>query len=212
METAFVQKVYEKATHQSTSDELSPIRIARIDKFALRTFKQLAYVGEISGSLATNTLFSLLEYYTPKKTIQKVNLWALQKKFSRIILGTNVDDEIAESFVPFGKSRDLPTSNFDNYQWRGPELATYFFNDYLKTITIVKDKFKLYDDIFFPADYPHLSLQVKCSLKRSCQILVALQGTFLSNKVAKDEVCGGHPDTDASENDVGMILLALFIL
>ncbi len=129
--------------------------MAKIDKFALHVFNHLANNRKISSLLAANTLLSLSKYYTHKKTIRKVNLWALQKRFSRIILSTNVDNDVVESFVPFEKLWDLLTSSLDNYQWRDPELATYSFYNYLKIITIVKDEIKLYDNISFATDHSY---------------------------------------------------------
>lgn len=109
--------------------------------------------SRISGFFTANTLLSPLEYYTLKRTIRKVNLLALQKRFSKIILRDNIDKDIAKSFVSFRKSRDLPTSIFDNYHWRSFELPIYSFYNYLKTITIVKDKIKLCDDKSFTTDH-----------------------------------------------------------
>ncbi len=41
--------------------------------------------------------------------------------------------------------------------------------------------------------------------------MIALLGPLSTNETAEDGVRGGHPDTDARQNDVGLILLALFV-
>lgn len=91
-------------------------------------------------------------------------------------------------------------------------MAKYSFYEYLKTITVVKNKPRLYDNILFSADYPQQFSQTQRLLKESCHILFALQSSFSTNEVTKDIVHGGHLDINAKKNDVGMILLALFVL
>ncbi len=125
MEAAFVRKVYEEASQQNTEDVPSVnVKTVNIDKFALRAFKQLAHDREISGPLVANKLLALPEYYTPGKTIKRVNLLALRRRFSRIIFDGSTDEDVAENFVLFGKLREMLTSKFDDYNWRGPELAS----------------------------------------------------------------------------------------
>ena len=45
----------------------------------------------------------------------------------------------------------------------------------------------------------------------SCSTLVALIGSLSTNEAAEDAIQGGHPDTDARQNDLGLILLGLSV-
>ena len=212
MGAAFVRKAYEDATDQRIEDgSTGVVRRVRIDKFALRAFNRLAYDREISGPLAANTLLDLPKYFTQKKIIRKINLWALRKRFSKIIFGGSADKDVAEDFILFGRSRQLPNSKFDDYNWRGAELAAYSFYDYLKTITVIPSKDIKSGDISFAANHPNQTFHVQRLSKKTCNILVALIGPLSTNESAEDVVCGDHTDTDARQNDVGMILLALFV-
>lgn len=113
------------------------ISVIDIDKFAFQAFNYLTYDREISSPLVANTLLSLSEYYSPEKAIKKVNLWALCRRFSKVIFETIDEKDVVDSFVWFDKSPDIPNSFFDNYQFRGLELEIYSFYDYQKTITLV---------------------------------------------------------------------------
>lgn len=101
--------------------------MVNIDKFTLYAFNWLAYDREIRGLLAVNILLALPEYYIPEKTIRKVNLWAICKKLSRTIFSESVDKDVMKNFAFFGKSKELPIIIFDDYNWRGPKLASFFF-------------------------------------------------------------------------------------
>ena len=48
-------------------------------------------------------------------------------------------------------------------------------------------------------------------LQSPCRILVSLVGSFSTNKVAEDAVPNAHIETDARQNNMGLILLALFV-
>lgn len=67
-------------------------------------------------------------------------MWALDKRFSKNIFDKNVNKNIAKKFIFFRKLKNLPNNKFNDYNWQGLKLASYFFSDYLKTITIIKDK------------------------------------------------------------------------
>lgn len=86
-------------------------------------------------------------------SIKKVNLWSFYKRFSKIIFGASANENVIENFIFFGRSKDLPTSKFDDYNWKGSELALYFFFDYLKTIIVIKNKDEKDGDIFFVTNH-----------------------------------------------------------
>ena len=99
---------------------------------------------------------------------------------------------------------------FDNYQWIGSELAQYSLHDYFKLVSIVSNKTD--ESIPFANDYPQfLSFTQQLYKINPCKTCIALVRLLLINEAAKDTIQGGHLDTDARQNDVGMILIGLFI-
>ncbi len=73
-----------------------------VDKFALYAFNYIAYDREISGPLATNTLLGLLEYYTCKKSLKRVNLKNLWLYFPKIIFHDAENKEATDGLITFG--------------------------------------------------------------------------------------------------------------
>ncbi len=183
-----------------------------IDKFALRAFNHLTYNREISGPLATNTLLSLPEYYTPKKSLKRANLKNLQLYFPKIIFYNAEDKEAADNLIPFGSSMIMPTSIFDNYHYRGEELKSYSFYNYIKTIFCVKYSTRQRGDILFDRRHPNLLSKVqRPPTSQECDMLVGLVVLLSTNERVEDAIRGGHPKTDTRRNDVALILLALFV-
>ncbi len=103
----------------NVQDQVDRLRNMEVDKFALHAFNYLIYDREISDPLAANTLLGLPEYYTPKKSLKRVNLKNLQSYFPKIIFQDAEDKEAADSFIPFGISTMMPTSIFDDYHYQG---------------------------------------------------------------------------------------------
>lgn len=101
---------------------------------------------------------------------------------------------------------------FENYQWRGQELKQFSLFDYTKLVSVVKKKTD--GNITFSAQhfYSDCMFQRPLKLQSLCQVMVALVEFFSTNKAAEDAVSGAHIDTNARQNDMGLILLALFIL
>lgn len=194
MGAAFIRKAYDDtADRREASGRARGARIAEIDKFSLRAFNCLAYDREISGPLAANTLLDLPEYYTPKINIKRVNLWALCRRFIHIIFQTTEDEDSAENLVPFGRSRSLLSSGYDDYNYRGSELAPYSYYNYLKTITLVKYSAKEEGDILFDSGHPNHKAKVQRPLKTiTCNTLVALMGPLSINESEEDTIQGEH--------------------
>ena len=59
--------------------------------------------------------------------------------------------------------------------------------------------------------YADCMFQRPLDLQSPCRILVSLVGSFSTNEVAEDAVPNAHIETDARQNDMGLILLALFV-
>lgn len=190
------------------------VRVLDIDKFALRAFNRLAYHREISGPLIANTLLEIPKYYTPNRIIRRVNLRALCRRFEKIIFDVSDEENIVDDFVRFRRSRDVPSNSFEDYYFRGPELAHYFFFDYQKTISVVKyiSSPTIEGDIHFAKDHSNRKSKIQRPLTSgSCTPLIALMGSLSTNETVEEAVQGGYPETDARQNDLGMVLLALFI-
>ena len=99
---------------------------------------------------------------------------------------------------------------FDNYLWRGSKLVQYSLYDDFKLVNIVSNKTDKY--IPFAKNYLQFSslTQKLCSVSL-CKIFVTLVGPLSINKATKNTIQRGHLDTNAWQNDVGMILLSLFV-
>lgn len=61
--------------------------------------------------------------------------------------------------------KDLLNIKFDNYNSKDHKLALLFFYNYLKTITIIKNKSRKDGNILFATNYLNQILQVQCLLK-----------------------------------------------
>ncbi len=126
-----------------------------VDKFALHALNRLAYNRAISGTLAANTLLSLPEYYTPEKSLKRVNLKKLRLYFPKIIFHDAEDVEVADSLISFGTSTMMPTLIFDDYHYWGEELKSYSFYDNIKTISRVKYCTRQRGNILFDRRHPN---------------------------------------------------------
>ena len=68
-------------------------------------------------------------------------------------------------------------------------------------------------DFLFDKHYPSRLYKVqRPSTSLEYNTLIGLVGLLTTNKSVEDTIRGGNPETDAKRNDVGLILLALFIL
>ena len=180
------------------------------DKFALRAFNCISHDCEIIGLLAASTLLKLPEYYTPKGLIVKRILTdSIRRKFPTIAFPGNSDPFQTQHCI--SRLAKKPVTLFDNYQSRGSQLKEFLLFDYVKLITVVKDKKDT--DILFSAEHPYSDsmFQRPLDLELPCCTLVALVGSFSTNESVEDAVINGHIETDAGENDIRLILLALFI-
>lgn len=62
--------------------------------------------------------------------------------------------DLTDNFICFGRLKEIPTSFFDDYYFKRPKLALYFFYNYEKLITVVESTPKIEGNIFF--DHNHL--------------------------------------------------------
>lgn len=156
MGAAFVWKTYKEAAEKGlVNAPTGAIQVLVIDKFALWAFKCLVYDCEVSKPLIANILPNFPEFYTPYKTIRKVNLQSLCCRFVEVVFEEGIKVDLAYDFICFKRSKKLPTSSIDDYHYKEPELALYFFYDYQKTITVIISPLILEKDIIFAYGHPN---------------------------------------------------------
>ena len=133
MGAAFVQKSLEKKAENTMRGDPG-LSTPNLDhKFCLKTYNRLAYDREISGPFAASTLLGLPEFYTPDRQMQKLNLYSLRSRLSKMLksnssVGTDnsqgrescVDPDEdnpngLDLLVPFQITTGQPSSMFDNY-------------------------------------------------------------------------------------------------
>ncbi len=150
-------------------------RTMEVDEFALCAFNYLAYDCEISGPLATNIVLGLPKYYTPEKSLKRVNLKYFWSYFPKIIFYDAENKEAADSLISFGTSTMMPTPISDDYHYRGEELELYSFYDYIKTISCVKYSARQRGDILFDRRHPNpLSKIQRPPTSQGCNTLIGL--------------------------------------
>lgn len=120
MGAAFIRNAHDKAMKQhNAKDPGNQLHTIEFDKFSLRVLNRLAYNREISGPLAVSTILDLSEFYTPGKSLKRINMTALRLYFSKIIFQDVEDEEAADALFPLVNSRMMSTSVFNDYYYRG---------------------------------------------------------------------------------------------
>lgn len=107
----------------------------------------------------------------------------------------------------------MPASVFDNYFYQGNELESFSFYDYLKIISWAKYSTRQKDDILFDKHHlnPFLKIQQPSNFLEY-NMLIGLVRLLFINKSSEDVIRGKHSKTDARQNNVALVLFALFIL
>ncbi|MCJ1265221.1 hypothetical protein MMC22_005096 [Lobaria immixta] len=192
----FVQKAYENIAYQEriTAEHTGSVHF---DKFALCAFNRIAHDSEISGTLAASILLGLPECYSGEP-IQTINMFAICREIVTPLFADDDDTNIAEDLIRLQRSKALPSTLFDGYHWRGPELAQFLPYDYVKPITIVKYSEKANADISSSASHPRRQSGAQRPLRSSsCNVLIALIGALSTNETTEDAIRGSHPETNA---------------
>lgn len=112
-----------------------------------------------------------------------------------------------------GTAQKPSSSLFDNYKCRGPVLQEFSLFDYAKLVTIISKSKNRAGNISFSEEHSYFGSRYQRTLPNTStsDILIVLVGSFSLNKNAEDAVSQGHVETDAQLNDLGLILLALFV-
>ncbi len=104
-------------------------------------------------------------------------------------------------------------SVFDNYYWRGPSFINFCLYEYFKLVTVKPMAEETSHDIQFLPEHPNYESKIQCYTgKRPADTYtVALTGPLSENQPLEDGIHGGHPETEAMQNDLALILLTLLV-
>lgn len=105
------------------------------------------------------------------------------------------------------------TSIFDNYSYWGKKFESYSFYDYKKIISYMKYSIRQKKDFLFNKYNPNFLSKVQQLFTiLKCNMLIALVESLSINKSAENAIKKKNPGINAKQNNVVLILLALFIL
>lgn len=75
IDIVLIQNAHNKAMQQhKAKDRVNQLYTVELDIFSLRAFNHLVYNHEISGPLAASITLGPPEFYTPKKSLKKINM------------------------------------------------------------------------------------------------------------------------------------------
>lgn len=193
------------------------LRERGLDDFALRCFNTLSHDREISGVQVASTLLNLPTHYTTSYNFIRVNLWWLRRYIRALIQPVPIDvgessNPMAEEPCAYGASTTAPVSIFDNYKWRGQQLACLTLFEYCMLIRTTNARDAIADDVDFDMSHPQSNTHVQRLARTSSQVAtVTFNGQITEFQASEDAVPGGHPKTVANMNDLAEILLGLFV-
>ena len=121
-------------------------------------------------------------------------------------------DPMADEPCSYQAVDNAPVSIFDNYKWRGLQLASLSLFEYCMLTQSKKVQDVTAIDVEFDPSHPksHTHLQ-RLVRNKSQMATVTLIGQLSEFQEAEDSVRGGHPATEAIVNDLAEVLLGLFI-
>lgn len=187
-----------------------------MSKFCLRVFNRMSHDREISGVQVASSLLQLPTYYTPDTEVMRINLYYLRRRFPSIVRGFTdnygVDEEQVSIATSSNVSSSVSASIFDDYRWRGPDLNHLCLYEYVKMVRKRPAKYRTSTDIDFDVDHPEYGRKAQRFYdSMSKRRTVALVGSLSDHQELEDHIVGGHPETFARDNDLSVILLALFV-
>ena len=133
-------------------------------KFALRLYNRFAREREISGVPIANHILQQPAFFLPLGEQRKVhiNLFWVMFEVSRIAwlsqdseLPVGLNETSQHQYSDFTTTRSQPTTIYDKYRHRGPELADVCFYEYCCQVQSVKLEHTRSSDIRFDKEYPN---------------------------------------------------------
>ncbi len=218
IKAALLKQSIEKAKMTLTPNATDlRIREKGTDQFALRCFNSLASDREISGVQIANSLLQLPTYYTRNYNFAQVNLWWLRRYVRTAIESieslTGISpDSVAEEQCTFQPGNATPISRFDNYKWRGLELADFTFFEYCMLVRVKRIDDATTFDISFDPKHPRSRTHIQGLAHMESQIMtVHFNGELSQYQTEENSIKGGHPITNAIKNDLAEVLLGFFV-
>ena len=127
-------------------------------------------------------------------------------------LNGNSSDFIAEEQCTFQPGDSAPISYFDNYKWRGLELAGLTFFEYCMLVQVKRSDDDTAFDIEFDSKHSKSHTHLQCLARFKSQIrTVCFNGQLSLYQTEEESVQGGHPTTNAIKNDLAEVLLRFFV-
>ena len=124
--------------------------------FSLQLFNRMSHDKEVSGVQVASSLLQLPAYYTPHTELHRINLYYLRRRFQDIIQHSD-DDGRNEEQVTVKLHGNVHVSVFDDYRWRGPDLAALCLYEYVKIIRKRPAENRIGSDIDFDVNHPEHS-------------------------------------------------------
>jgi hypothetical protein len=218
LKAALLKRAIEKAKATLTPDAADlRIRQKDTDQFALRCFNSLSHDREISGVQIASSLLRLPNYYTHNYNFVQLNLWWLRRYVRAAIQPTLLpadgsSDSMGEEQCTYQAGDRAPVSRFDNYKWRGPQLAHLSLFEYCMLVQTKNLRDAIIADVEYDPKHPKHGLCVqRLAHKKSLVMIVTFAGQLSEYQTEEESLRRGHPKTTAIVNDLAEILLGLFV-
>jgi Helitron helicase-like domain at N-terminus/PIF1-like helicase len=209
MNAAMIRKSLDQQNEQNT--ERTALDKARRN-FCLRVFNRMSHDKEVSGVQVASCLLQLPTYYTPRTELHRINLYHLRRRLRSLIQRADDGESRADEQVAIQLGRNSHASSFDDYKWRGPRLKSLCLYEYAKVIGKRPAKHKSETDLDFDSNHPEYGGMTQfVRTSHSIPRTVALVGQLSEYQENEDRIRGGHPQTNAMQNDLAAVLLALFV-
>jgi hypothetical protein len=123
-----------------------------MDQFALRSFNTLSHDQEISAVQIASSLLQKPNHYTNNYNFVQINLWWLRQYVRSLVdlIAPSTEDSpdpIGDEHCTYQTEDEVPTSRFDNYKYRGPQLASLSLFEYLMLVQTRKVSDSIQADI-----------------------------------------------------------------
>ena len=198
-------------------------REQRLDwsNFALRIYNRFAREREISGVAVANHLLQQPAFFLPLGNQRKVNINLFWVKFEVArIACLSRDSELTEDlqqtshdqYSTFTANRRQPTTMYDNYRYRGTELADICFFEYCCQVQVRNLEHSRSSDVRFDAQHPSYdSLCQRVAEQRKDLVTPSIYGKVSELEDTRDTITGEYQNTGPIWNDHCKVLLGLFM-
>jgi len=127
-------------------------------------------------------------------------------------LSQNSSESTGEEQCTFQPGETAPVSRFDNYIWRGPYLAHLTFFEYCMLVQTKKKDDARASDLEFEREHPKSGTLVqRLACSQSQVMTVHFNGQLSEFQSEEESIQGGHPTTNAIQNDLAEVLLGFFM-